>query len=52
MSEIAPINDVPESNGGPDQPIYNGETEEHTSMINFCFNLMLMHYLIDYMFNI
>ncbi|XP_034192085.1 high mobility group protein 2 [Osmia lignaria lignaria] len=31
MSEIAPINDVPESNGGPDQPIYNGETEEHTN---------------------
>ncbi|XP_003702935.1 high mobility group protein 2 [Megachile rotundata] len=31
MSEIAPINDVPESNGGPDQPTYNGETEEHTN---------------------
>ncbi|XP_050489581.1 high mobility group protein 20A [Bombus huntii] len=31
MSESALINDVPESNGGSEQPIYNGETEEHTN---------------------
>lgn len=29
MSESAPVNDVPESNGGPEQPTFNGETEEH-----------------------
>ncbi|XP_003484997.1 high mobility group protein 20A [Bombus vosnesenskii] len=31
MSESALINDVPESNGGSEQPVYNGETEEHTN---------------------
>lgn len=31
MSETAPANDVPESNGTVDQPPYNGETEEHIS---------------------
>ncbi|XP_014477167.1 PREDICTED: high mobility group protein 20A [Dinoponera quadriceps] len=29
MSETAPTNDVPESNGTVEQPAYNGETEEH-----------------------
>ncbi|KZC05823.1 High mobility group protein 20A [Dufourea novaeangliae] len=29
MSESALVNDVPESNGGPEQPIFNGEIEEH-----------------------
>ncbi|XP_043598647.1 high mobility group protein 20A [Bombus pyrosoma] len=31
MSESALINDVPENNGGSEQPVYNGETEEHTN---------------------
>lgn len=31
MSEITPVNDVPESNGTVEQPAYNGETEEHAS---------------------
>ncbi|XP_043511547.1 high mobility group protein 20A [Frieseomelitta varia] len=30
MSENALLTDVPESNGGSEQPTYNGETEEHT----------------------
>ncbi|XP_076182313.1 high mobility group protein 2 isoform X2 [Ptiloglossa arizonensis] len=30
MSESAPVNDMPESNGGPEQPTFNGETEDHT----------------------
>ncbi|XP_043263228.1 high mobility group protein 20A [Colletes gigas] len=31
MSESAPVIDVPESNGGPEQPTFNGETEDHTN---------------------
>lgn len=31
MSENAAINDALESNGGPEQPTFNGETEEHIS---------------------
>lgn len=31
MSEITPMNDVPESNGTMEQPAYNGETEEHAA---------------------
>lgn len=38
MSESAPVNDVPESNGGPEQPTFNGETEEHISNLN-CISL-------------
>lgn len=34
MSESAPVNDMPESNGGPEQPTFNGETEDHTSNLN------------------
>ncbi|KAG5310587.1 HM20A protein, partial [Acromyrmex insinuator] len=31
MSEITPMNDVPESNGTMEQPAYNGEIEEHAA---------------------
>lgn len=35
MSESASINDVLESNGASEQATYNGESEEHTSMLIF-----------------
>lgn len=35
MSESALINDVLESNGASEQVTYNGESEEHTSMLVF-----------------
>lgn len=42
MSENVPINDMPESNGGSEQPSYNGETEEHTSKSNFLSKLLMI----------
>lgn len=36
MSEIAPTNDVPESNGAMEQPAYNGEAEEHIGKLIYC----------------
>lgn len=35
MSETAPTNDVPESNGTMEQPTYNGEAEEHVGKLTY-----------------
>lgn len=35
MSETAPTNDVPESNGAIEQPAYNGEAEEHAGKLTY-----------------
>lgn len=37
MSETVVTNEISESNGGTEQPTYNGETEEHASNF-FYFN--------------
>lgn len=45
MSETVGTNEISESNGGTEQPTYNGETEEHTS--NF-FIFIAFNYLYVY----